>query len=203
MERIIAYIDGFNLYFGLKSKGWRKYYWLNQKLLIENLLTSNQSLITTKYFTARVTMPPDKVKRQSDYLEALGTLSDFNIFYGHYLIDFVECYKCGNMIFKPNEKMTDVNIAVELMKDAYNDNFDKAFLVSADSDLISPVRTIRELFPNKKVIVIFPPGRSSKQLKKFADGYFTIGHGKLAVSQFPNNITKVDGYILERPKEWG
>lgn len=25
--RVIAYIDGFNLYFGLKSKGWKRYYW--------------------------------------------------------------------------------------------------------------------------------------------------------------------------------
>ena len=27
VERVIAYIDGFNLYFGLKSKGWKRYYW--------------------------------------------------------------------------------------------------------------------------------------------------------------------------------
>ena len=30
-ERVIVYIDGFNLYFGLRSKGWKKYYWLNLK----------------------------------------------------------------------------------------------------------------------------------------------------------------------------
>ncbi len=29
MDRVIVYIDGFNLYFGLKSKGWRRYFWLN------------------------------------------------------------------------------------------------------------------------------------------------------------------------------
>jgi hypothetical protein len=29
MERVIAYVDGFNLYFGLKSKGWQRYFWLN------------------------------------------------------------------------------------------------------------------------------------------------------------------------------
>lgn len=26
----ICYIDGFNLYHGLRSKGWRKYYWLEE-----------------------------------------------------------------------------------------------------------------------------------------------------------------------------
>ena len=29
LERLAFYIDGFNLYFGLKDKGWRKYYLLN------------------------------------------------------------------------------------------------------------------------------------------------------------------------------
>ena len=29
MSRVILYVDGFNLYFGLRSKGWRKYYWLD------------------------------------------------------------------------------------------------------------------------------------------------------------------------------
>ncbi len=65
MDRLIAYIDGFNLYFGMKDKGWRRYYWLNLQKLCKNLLKSNQKLITTKYFTARITDPPDKQKRQS------------------------------------------------------------------------------------------------------------------------------------------
>ena len=34
MERVNAYIDGFNLYFGLKSKGWRRYYWLDLRALV-------------------------------------------------------------------------------------------------------------------------------------------------------------------------
>jgi len=36
MDRVIAYVDGFNLYFGLKSKGWRRYYWLNPRALALN-----------------------------------------------------------------------------------------------------------------------------------------------------------------------
>lgn len=202
MERVIAYIDGFNLYFGLKSKGWRRYYWLNQKLLIQNLLNKNQKLIITKYFTSRISAPPSKAKRQSDYIEALETLSEFQIFYGHYLSDFVECKRCGNMIYKPNEKMTDVNIAVELLKDAFNNAFDTAILVSADSDLLSPIKTIKELFPEKRIISVFPPDRYSFELTKVSSGYFTIGRKKIAMSQFTDEITKSDGFILRRPDHW-
>ena len=87
VKRVIAYVDGFNLYFGLKSKGWRRYYWLNIQMLAQNLLKPNQRLLLTKYFTARITGPPDKEKRQSTYIEALETLSEFQIFYGKYQLN--------------------------------------------------------------------------------------------------------------------
>ena len=54
MARVIAYIDGFNLYFGLKSQGWERYLWLNVQTLAGNLLQPGQTLVHTKYFTARV-----------------------------------------------------------------------------------------------------------------------------------------------------
>jgi hypothetical protein len=57
-ERIFAYIDGFNLYFGLKSKSWKRYYWLDLQKTVQNLLKPNQVLDYTKYFTARITGPP-------------------------------------------------------------------------------------------------------------------------------------------------
>lgn len=45
LKRVIAYIDGFNLYFGLKSKNWKKYYWLNVHGMAESLLQSDQELV--------------------------------------------------------------------------------------------------------------------------------------------------------------
>ena len=48
MERVIAYIDGFNLHYGLKSKQWRRYYWLNLQVLALNLLKPYQQLELTK-----------------------------------------------------------------------------------------------------------------------------------------------------------
>ena len=85
----------------------------------------------------------------------------------------------------PNEKMTDVNIAVELLSDAFQDRYDTAFLISADSDLVPPINRIRLLFPKKNVIVAFPPDRFSKELDKYASASFTIGRAKIAKSLFP------------------
>ena len=80
LERVVAYIDGFNLYFGLKSKGWRRYYWLDLQKLVQNLLKADQRLASTRYFTARISGPPDKQKRQSTFIEALETLTNFQVY---------------------------------------------------------------------------------------------------------------------------
>jgi len=140
MQRVIVYVDGFNLYFGLRSKGWKRYYWLNIQKIAQNLLKPDQNLIRTKYFTSRVTKPPDKAARQNTYIEALQTLSELDIHFGHYLSNSIECKRCGHIFTRPNEKMTDVNIAVELLTDAFQDEFDRAILISADSDLVATVR---------------------------------------------------------------
>lgn len=102
----------------------------------------------------------------------------------------------------PNEKMTDVNIAVEMLTDAYQDLFDVALLVSADSDLSAPILAIKSLFPDKRVIVAFPPQRHSAQLQRLAHAYLQIGRATLAKSLFPNRVAKAGGFILEKPIEW-
>lgn len=201
-ERVIAYVDGFNLYFGLKSKGWRRYYWLNLQALAENLLKPYQILNKTKYFTARISGSPDKQKRQTTYIEALGTLSNFEIIYGKYQLNPRNCKKCNYFEQVPSEKMTDVNIAVELMSDAFLDQYDVAYLLSADSDLTHVITRIRSLFPKKKIIIAFPPGRYSKDLVNRARFSFPIGRAALAKSLFPEEVKKPDGYILKCPDLW-
>jgi len=201
-ERVIAYIDGFNLYFGLKSAGWKRFYWLNLQTMARNLLKPDQDLVFTKYFTSRVSYPPDKERRQSTFIEALETQNDLRIFYGHYQLNPQRCRKCGDKVMLPNEKMTDVNIAVEMMSDAYQDLFDMALPISADSDLTAPVLAIKNLFPEKRVVVAFPPQRHSVQLQRLAHGFLQIGRANLAKSIFPDKVQKADGFILQKPAEW-
>jgi uncharacterized LabA/DUF88 family protein len=202
MERVVAYVDGFNLYFGLKSRGWRRYYWLNICLLAENLLKPTQQLEAVKYFTARISGPPDKRKRQSTYIEALETQGNLTIFYGKYQFNPRTCRNCGHTISVPSEKMTDVNISVELMADAFQDSFDTAILISADSDLTGPVSAVRRLFPTKRVVVAFPPQRYSVELARLASATFPIGRAQLAKSVFPPTVRKSDGFLLSCPPSW-
>jgi uncharacterized LabA/DUF88 family protein len=201
MDKVIAYIDGYNLYYGLRDQGWKRFYWLNLQKLAEQFLKPNQTLVETKYFTTIVKYPDDKRLRQQVFLEALQTLPNLSVFYGHFLSDPVTCHQCGHTYTTHHEKMTDVNISVELMKDAFQDRFDVAFLISADSDLVSPVRTVQQLFPKKKLISIFPPGRFSSALKRISAGTLRIGHVNLSKSLFPERVNK-NGIALDRPNRW-
>src|SRR5690606_35973416 len=141
MVRVVSYTDGFNLYFGLKSKGWKRYYWLDLSALSESLLIPGQELQSTHYFTSRLT--PTSVnwadkQRQDTYLDALQARNNVFIHYGHYLKKTRECRQCKANWPDYEEKMTDVNIAVQLLADAYDDKFDTAIIISADSDLVTP-----------------------------------------------------------------
>ena len=173
--------------------------------LAENLLRPGQTLAAVRYFTARVypdADDPGKVARQRFYLEALGTIPGLSIHYGHFLPKTRRCPNCGESMQTYEEKMTDVNIAVEMVRDAHDDLFDAAIVVSADSDLSRPITAIRERLPDKRAIVAFPPNRSSSYLRRIADAAFTIRRDTLMDSQLPERIVKQDGFELRRPSAW-
>ena len=71
MSRVTVYVDGFNLYFGLRSKGWRKHYWLDLVALAAALLKPGQTLQGVHYFTSRIRANGSNVgdmQRQTTYL---------------------------------------------------------------------------------------------------------------------------------------
>ena len=204
-QRVIAYIDGFNLYFGMRQKGWKRFYWLDIHKLATELLRPGQQLMAVRYFTSRVHPTPNNPnqhRRQNAYLEALGTRPDTTIQYGHYLSRTAQCRKCGAMWTYSEEKMTDVNIAIALTADAFGNQFDTALLISGDSDLTGPVMQVKQFFPTKRIVVAFPPERSSARLLQEAHAAFTISRKTLKDSQFPDQVTKRDGFMLNRPPEW-
>lgn len=200
-ERVLVYVDGFNLYFGMLEASYDQCKWLNLRLLADNLIKPNQELVGVKYFTSRVGNNPDKQKRQTTYIEALESVN-VEVFYGHYQSDSVECKRCGNIWPKYNEKMTDVNIATHMIIDAYQDKYDTAMLISGDSDLVPPIRAVHDNFNQKRVFVAFPPKRHNNSVALVAKGSMTIGRKKLSDSQFNQNVTKKDGYVLSKPKDW-
>jgi uncharacterized LabA/DUF88 family protein len=218
LQRVTCYVDGFNLYFGLIASDFRRYLWLNVGELAKRLLLPHQELTETKYFTARISgaRPGDtrgvaieknaKRKRQTNYLDVLESIGGITVFEGKYYETNVVCHNCDNVWIEREEKMTDVSIATEMMTDAFQDLFDTALLVSADSDLVPPVKALTKLFPEKRVVVAFPPGRHSAELLHVAK-QFQINESALRKSQLPESVTVISpsapkGFTVTRPTKW-
>ena len=205
MQRVAVYIDGLNLYYGIRSKNWRRYHWLNLWRLSENLLRPDQELTLVKYFTAKLSHNeenPEQRENQDVYLQALATLPNLSIQYGYHIPITRVCKQCGATLQTHEEKMTDVNIATELLGDAHSDEFDVAILISADSDLSGPITAIKRKYPDKLIVVAFPPGRMSNKLRQVSHASFTIWRGKIAASQFPDTVINPGGYPVHKPAQW-
>jgi uncharacterized LabA/DUF88 family protein len=201
-SRVITYIDGFNLYFGLREKNWRKYLWLDLWEFSQALLLRQQVLHHVKYFTSRVRSNIGKQERQSAFLDALTTLKNVTIYWGRFQPDEKRCQKCGHYAYHPQEKKTDVNIATQLICDAFHDRFDTAIIISGDADLVPPIEAVKELFPKKRIVAAFPPERYSSELAGRAHAFMNIHENSFRRSRLPDHIDLPNGLHVDCPSKW-
>lgn len=206
-KKTIFYIDGFNVYHGMKEANkftkFGDYRWLDYQKLAENTIKPYQELTWVKYFTARIKGNEKKQKHQNDYLDALGMLPKIKIYYGNYQIKKSFDKGLGLHYTYPVEKKTDVNIATQLLVDAFQNNFECAYIVSADSDLLPAIEAIRVHLPHLMLIACFPPRRSSIDLKAACQGVKYLMEKAFKNSLLPNSIKKTDGYVIQKPPNWG
>lgn len=103
---------------------------------MESFLLPDQQLGAVRYFTAHIPGPDDALRRQVNYLKALEARGGVDIVLGRMERRPFRCTACGHNWKKPQEKESDVNLAVALLSDAYEGRVDEAWIVCADSDLI-------------------------------------------------------------------
>jgi len=173
MERVTVYIDGFNFYYGLIRQmavdgDWKNFYWIDIVKLFDHFVQKNQTLQKVYYFTTPP-LNPQKSNRQTILFEANKLLNGdkFEVVKGKFYEKSVLCKNCKQITKVPEEKRTDVNISVQMMRDCAKNNTDLLILVSADSDLVPPLESIRQDHPEKKIKVYFPPKNHSYDLKGF------------------------------------
>jgi uncharacterized LabA/DUF88 family protein len=103
-------------------------------------------------------------------------------------------------VIKSEEKGTDVNIATHLMHDAHTRVYERAVVISNDSDLVTPIRIITKEI-GIPITVISPFDRNNIQLKTVATDVKQIRQGVLSVSQFPENLKDATGEF-SIPEKW-
>jgi len=206
-SRSIVYIDGFNLYYG--AVRGTPFKWLDlQRYFL--LLRPDDDIQKIRYFTAFVDGPTKA--NQETYLKALETLSLVETILGKFKAKRVRCGvpKCsfeGDRLFPTREeKRTDVNIAIHILDDAYQNCCDHFIVVSGDSDLVPAIEKVKERFPGKRVTIYVPsrnPVRGAAvELRSAADRHRTLPLALLARAQFPTAIPDGYGGILRKPNSW-
>ena len=175
------------------------------------LLLPNRTIHSIKYFTARVSArpnDPDAAVHQQVYLRALQTTPNLSIIFGHFLTNEVTMLVAGSTpgnlqyarVMKTEEKGSDVNLAAHLVNDAHKNDYDAAVIVTNDSDLLEPVRLVRQEL-GLVIGILNPHGRPSQALLRHASFIRQIRKGVLAASQFPATLTDSRG-TFHKPVGW-
>lgn len=211
-QKVIAYFDGFNYYEGLRKKGWKKYYWQDLVKFVEFFLRPHQELEQVRYFSA-VQKHEEKAKRQDKFFQANKLNPKFSLILG----DFkrrtkwrkIDCNgkKVSREILFWEEKKSDVALASYIIRDVVLEKCDVIFLFSADSDITPALDVVQEITHTKKnvkIIIFFPPGNFSYDLKQKANKSFKLENHeyKFQHSQLPEKVTLSDGFVIEKPEKW-
>ena len=202
MSKVIGYIDGFNLYYGLRQRSWRQYYWIDPFRLIQSLFAPGHELVAVKYFTARIHGPQDKRDRQTAFLDAIRASSQAEIILGKFYKKPRSCHACGAKWTSSEEKMTDSAIASNLVADAFRDQFDTAFLVGGDTDIVPAVKMVRRWFPEKRLSVWFPPARRNQEVEDNCHDSNSINGSHLGASLLPDEVEVEENVFVRRPVTW-
>ena len=204
MKRVIAYIDGFNLYHALQDTGEDHLKWLNIWSLMTSLLQNDEQLTKVYYFSAYAPWRASSYKRHQTYVRALE-ISGVNPVMGNFKAKNRSCYQCGSQWLDHEEKETDVNIAMNIICDAYDDNFDRCVLVTSDSDLVPVLKILNSKFSKKSVLVATPPKRHelSRDLRSHAPSY-SLSKGRIKNHLLPAEMRSKygDALTVERPQEY-
>jgi len=146
-QRVIAYIDGFNFYHTIKDLQPNK---VDLMALFNSLCTGDEELVAVKYFSAYAYWNASAVSRHKKYVKSLQK-TGVEVILGQ--------FKKKGRGGRHEEKETDINIALNLVLDGIDDKYDRAKLLTVDSDLVAAVRTIKARCPQKNILIVKPPGR--------------------------------------------
>jgi len=212
---VCVYVDGQNL-FRRALKG-SPYLWLDLARLCREVLPRFE-LHAVKYFTARVRPSPHDLfcgERQDQYLAALATSPLIDIHLGHFRRDVLpmpvhpwELDDTGQprmvRVKRTIEKGSDVTLATHLVWDALHGTADAYAVLSNDSDLVEPVRMLRE-HKQLDVGVVSPGAPVAAELQAVASWVRDLRPAVLARCQFPDSVRAHAGHrdvIITKPAEW-
>jgi len=202
LARVSFFIDGFNFYHSLKADPkYNKYLWLDYKRFLENYVRKKDVLADIYYFSAYAHWDQIRVKRHKMLVDTWRNTGIIPV-----MGDFKEkdrfCNNCRTYFKSHEEKQTDVNIAIYIIKEAFEDSYDTAILVTNDTDLVPAIRMLKNTFPRKRIGVLFPIDRWSSELSQECHFWRKTKRKQLSRSQLPETVILPSGITFQRPQSW-
>ena len=205
VTRVAAFIDGFNLYHAIARLHEPHLKWLDLwKLMERQIRPKSESLTAVYYFSAYAEWLPGPFARHQEYVRALKAVGVTPIM-GHFKGKDRHCHKCGANWIAHEEKETDVNVALQMLNEAYKGAYDKALLVTRDSDLKPAIEMVRHNFAANNVTVVAPPHLGhSNDLIQVASAKQKIKKTQIAESLLPQYVMSGDPetVVATRPAEY-
>ena len=210
--RAILYVDGFNLYHAIDDLKDDRLKWLSLRSLAERIIQKkSETLAGVVYFSAyahfRTPKDPSVVQRHRHYVAALQS-TNVEIIMGNFKTKPKQCRKCFTRWEAHEEKETDVNIAVRLVCDAYQDLYDVAYVLSADTDLVPAMKCVRGVIgksgTSKQVTAVFPPmqNRNVNSLIQCSDRQIKLNQNHIITSRFDDVVLLPDGSNITCPLKY-
>jgi uncharacterized LabA/DUF88 family protein len=201
---VCVYIDGFNFYHALLRFNDNKVKWLDLRALVARITFPKSEKVTSiYYFSAFAEWLPDQVARHKTYVAALEAHGIITVM-GHFKEKDGWCNSCGHTWVRHEEKETDVSIGITMLRDAYKNKYERALLVTRDSDLMPAVRMVRAEFPKKEIVAVAPPMMGhSNDLISVCNSKRKISPKQVRACLFPDQVKNQDGSLAAiRPTEY-
>lgn len=192
LERAAMYVDGFNLYHPIHALGEPYLKWANLWRLGELICEPHGAQLVKVVFCSAVPAHyPDKRDRHNKF-NAAQRACGVTIIPGHHVHD-------GE---KWNEKQSDINLALSLILDAVDNEYDMAILLTADSDQAATARVFKERFPEKRLLAVAPPTKAvPSKVKPHAFATFVLSKNHMDACVMREMVQGATGPIV-RPVEY-
>jgi hypothetical protein len=204
MTRVACYVDGFNLYHAIADLNKPHLKWVDLWALAASLCRDKESLVKVAYFSAYATWLPPQYARHRIYVTALKSRG-VECHMARFSEQTARCQSCGSSWTRHEEKETDVHFSLTFLENAIDDLFDRAIIISADSDHVPAVRRVRNRLPAKQVFVATPPGRHghARELLKVCNSGVNITQGRVGRCLLPDVIADSRGSeVARRPRSY-
>ncbi|HTQ10298.1 MAG TPA: NYN domain-containing protein [Fimbriimonadaceae bacterium] len=159
MVRAGFYFDGFNFYHAVDDLKQPHLKWVSYARLARAVALAGHEVTFVKLFTALPFHSPQRLSRHKKFLDA-QRIEGVTIIYGEFKERSRWCPECGKTPMVHEEKESDVNLAIHLLRDARLGLVDVAYLVTGDSDQAPAARMLRQDYPEIELVAVNTPGRS-------------------------------------------